>query len=355
MTRHLTRKLTIAAVAACMLAAPAAAQQLTQINVLQPSARGMIWWPVHVGEELGYYEEEGLSINLLASETTIPYVAFLTNKNAHLAMLDGPQTYQAVNAGVPIRIVYEMHQRAPEGVAVSCDNPLKTVAELKGKTVGLVSDRDLAALEVALSYGGEGLTSDDMSTVVVGESGPILANAFRKNTVDAVAGSISDFAAIKANGQCVREISPAGMKENPANSWAMLDGRQGELKDKLCGFFRAQAKGAHVGVYNIEAIAAISRKKVPEQWQSKAFGYNYLEAVSTLVIPITKETYGKVRPDSWKAVQEDMIKIGEISKRFDVNSFLDHSFTECANDFDRAEVEAEVDAWMKANSKYVEK
>ena len=50
----------------------------------------MIWWPIHVGEELGYYEEEGLTINLLASETTIPYVAFLTNKNAHLAMLDGP-------------------------------------------------------------------------------------------------------------------------------------------------------------------------------------------------------------------------------------------------------------------------
>lgn len=355
MTTVTIRRLALGLAAACLFAAPAAAQKLTQLNVLQPSSRGMIWWPIHVGEELGYYAEEGLTINLLASETTIPYVAFLTNKNAHLAMLDGPQTYQAVNAGVPIRIVYEMHQRAPEGVAVSCDSPLKTVAELKDKTVGLVSDRDLAALEVALSYGGKGLKSGDMSTVVVGESGPILANAFRKHTVDAVAGSISDFAAIKANGQCVREISPPGMKENPANSWAMLDGRQEELRSVLCGFFRAQAKGAHVGVYNIEAVAAISRKKVPEQWQSEAFGYNYLEAVSTLVIPITKETYGKVRPASWEAVQEDMIKIGEISKRFDVSTFLDHSFTECANDFDRAEVEAEVDAWMKANPKFVQK
>lgn len=351
----MTKKIMIAAVAVVMLTAPAGADKLTQLDILQPSSRGMIWWPVHVGEELGYYAEEGISVNLLASETTIPYVAFLTNKNAHLAMLDGPQTYQAVNANVPIKIVYEMHQRAPEGVAVSCKSPLKTVAELKGKTVGLVSDRDLAALEVALSYGGKGLASKDMTTVVVGESGPILANAFRKNTVDAVAGSISDFAAIEATGECVREISPAGMKENPANSWAMLDGRQGELKDKLCGFFRAQAKGAHVGVYNLEAVASISRKVVPEQWQDAAFGYKYLAAVSTLVIPITKETYGKVRPKSWEAVQEDMIKIGEIKSRFKVNTFLDHTFTACANDFDRAEVEAEVDAWMKANPKYTKK
>ena len=54
---------------------------------------------------------------------------------------------------------------------------------------------------------------------------------------------------------------------------------------------------------------------------------------------------------------KDMMLIGEIDKEIDVTTFLSGAFTECANDFDKAEVAAEVKAWMSdpANAYLIKK
>lgn len=351
------RKTLMAAALIGAVAAPTAAPAADTINIIQPSNRSMIFWPIHVSEILGYFEEEGIELNLLASDTSVPYPAFLTNGSADLAMLDGPQTFQAVNSDIGIATVYTVHHRAPEGVYVDEKSPIQSVTELKGKTVGLASDRDLASLKVAMAHAGS--NADGIKTVVVGDSGPVLANVFLKGTADAFAGSITDLAALGAQGIKVRDITPASAKNAPANTYAMMANRIDELKKPLCGFFRAYSKGLEVGRANIEAVAALSRhpRGVPEQWESASFGYGYLDAVDDLQLKPEAGKYGEVERGPWDSVMKDMILIGEIDKEIDVDTFLSDAFTECANDFDRAEVAAEVKAWMDdpENARYMKK
>jgi hypothetical protein len=136
--------------------------------------------PLVVGEALGYFAAEGVEVNLLPSDTSIPYVAFVQNGQADLAMLDPVETINAVNAGAGINTVFEVMQNAPEGIGIPESSTAKTVADLVGTTVGLVSDRDRAFLQAAFDTVGASI--DDVQTVVLGESGPTLAAALRDGT-----------------------------------------------------------------------------------------------------------------------------------------------------------------------------
>lgn len=315
------RKTLLTASVVALMALPGIAQaQNKTITLIQPNNGTMGFYGLHVARILGYFEEEGVDVKLLSGDTSVPYPAFLTNGDVDLAMLDGPQTFQAKNANIGAVTVYTVHNRAPEGVYVAEASPIKSVTELKGKTVGLASDRDLASLKVAMAHAGT--SAEGVKTVVVGDAGPTLANVFLKGTADAFAGSVNDLAALNARGIPTRDITPPSAKNAPANTYAMLASRMAELKGPLCGFFRAYSKGVHVGINNMEAVAALSRKGVPHEWESSSFGYKYLETVDDLQLPSDPMKIGQVKVDAWEGVQKDMLLIGAIEKPFDVNSFL---------------------------------
>ncbi len=346
-----TTRITAAAIASVALSASAASAQDT-LNVLIANERSTTFYGMHVANELGYFEDENLEINWLASATTIPYVAFLSNGQADLVMFDAAQTMQAVNANQPVSIIYEDMQFAPEALYVSADSDIKEIADLNGKTIGLVSDRDLAIARVALESAG--LTIDDVKTAVVGEGGATLANAFRRNTVDAVAGGATELNTIQSAGIEIRNITPPEVSENPANSFAIWNDRKEELRDPVERFFRAWSKGMEAGRIDIQMNAAIMVDAVPEQWQDLGVGYQLAElSAYTLHEPMSARR-GDLHPALWERVQPSLISIGEISQSYDVSTFLDDSFIAAANEYTMEEIEADVAAWIEANGERYE-
>src|SRR5690606_34480218 len=139
-----------AAIGALLLASVPPALAQDSINVLVSNERTASVYPVLLGRGFGFFEAEGLEVNFLSSATTVPYVAFLNNGDADLVMLDAPQTLQAVNSNLPVSLVYEAMQYAPEGIVVPAESEIQELAELKGKTIGLASDRDLTTTTIAL-------------------------------------------------------------------------------------------------------------------------------------------------------------------------------------------------------------
>ncbi|HET9902387.1 MAG TPA: ABC transporter substrate-binding protein [Xanthobacteraceae bacterium] len=339
-----------AASVALALALPPApnalAADLQTVTVIMPFERTTSGFALIAGEALGYFAKEGVKVDVLPQATTIPYVAFVQNGQADLAMLDAQQTFQAVQAQVPIKVIYEVMQRAPEGIAVPADSPIRSIVELKGKTVGLVSDRDRATLAIALDT--KGIKIDEVTTVVVGEAGPTLANAFRKKTVAAIAGATPDWMALQANGIKIRMITPPEVAETPANSFVMLASQIDKKRKLISGFLRAWEKGRVAADIDREAVAAMCKKVVPEEWENAEFGKQFLAQSIAVNTPITKKT-GDMQPDVWGRVQEQMIKIGELNKRYDPKTFLDGSMIDAANDFDRNAIAADLKAWRAKN------
>jgi NitT/TauT family transport system substrate-binding protein len=289
----------------------------------------------------------GLEVNLLNSDTTVPYVAFLSNGDADLVMLDAPQVFQAVNAKQPVAVVFEANQYAPESIGVMKDSPIQGVADLKGTTVGLASDRDQVTTMVAL--GTVGLTMDDISTVVVGESGPVLAKSLKDGAIAAFAGAASNLAAIEAADIPVRNITPAEVSNNPGNSFVMWAPRKDEIKDVVGRFLKAYAMAMHAGVIDTKMMAALCKKNVPEQWESTDIGLGLLDFAVYRTNMVRTLKRGELQPDVWERVQAPYIQLAEIPGPLDPSTFLDDSFTDIANDYRTMEVKAAIAAWKEAN------
>jgi NitT/TauT family transport system substrate-binding protein len=329
-----------------MTSVPVAAQDLTTVDFMMPVPRSIVLFPLVVGETLGYFEEEGLSVNLLPSSGTIPYVAFLENGQADIVMLDPIETLSALHAGAEITSVFEVMQTAAEGVAVRADSEVQSMADLAGTTVGLVTDRDSGLLSSALN--AVGLGPDDVNIVVVGDAPATLAASVRNGDVSAITGSISDWVALESNGIPLRMITPEELMATPANSLAVDTGRMDELQPVIEGFLRAWAKGIHVAEANPEAVSRIMQQVVPEEWEDMAAGQAFLDQSIILNVSIT-EQIGGLQTDVWTKIQPQLVEGGLIPSELPVDQFLNGRFLDAANDWDRAEVAAEAEAWLAAN------
>ena len=345
--KALSRFGTLLACAAMAGALSVAAQaQDKKITVLLSNENSTTLFPSTVAREAGFFADEGLDVTILASDTSIPYVQFVMNNQADLVMLDAPQTFQAVNAKADIAVVFEGMQYAPEVLIVREDSPIKSVADLKGKTIGLASDRDLVTAQVALDTAG--LTIDDVKTVVVGDAGPVLARAVRDSQVDVVAAAANDMTVLRANDIPSRDITPPEVSENPANSLVINRARAEELRPVLTAFLRAWAKGAEAAKIDRDVVAAMLRKNIPEEWEVEAGGQALLDASMKMILPQTPK-HGQPQPDVWKGIQGPYIKFGVIDGEIDPATFIDDSFYEAANEFDPAEVKTALDEWRAAN------
>jgi NitT/TauT family transport system substrate-binding protein len=336
-----------AAVGALAFGSVAQAQDMKEINVITPNDSSCGMYPQWNGTNLGFWPAQGLKVNLLPSETSIPYVAFLQNGDADLVVLDSAQVLQAADAGLPIKVIYEAYNMAPEGIVVTADSPIKTLKDLKGATIGMASDRDLITTIITLDSIGETLESYGVTTVVVGDSGPVMAGALTNKTIDAFAGGSSDRAGIEAAGVQIRNITPPEVSRNPGNSITGWGPSLEEKRDIIEPFLRGWAMAQHAGVVDTKATASACRESIPEQFENLENGLRLINnSVYVNLLRRTKD-YGELQPDVWAAIQGPYVKLGEISKNIEPDTFLDASFIPAANNWTLDQVKAGINKWKE--------
>jgi NitT/TauT family transport system substrate-binding protein len=337
----------VAAVAALVAgAAPAAAQELDEINVLTPLPRHTAWYPLIVGEALGLFEEEGVAVNLV-SGGDLPSTAFLENGQVDVASLDPGEVILAHERGFDFDVVYEVMHGAVEGIFVLEDSPAETLADLKGTTIGIVGESDRALLLAALGHAG--LAEADVTIAVMGESAPLIANSLSSGQISGLVGAISDFVAIRSQGLLVKNVLPAEMSETPANNFAVrADTIGGERDDLMRRFFRAWAKAGYAGLVDVDVTRAMAKAGDPENWVNEELGALFLEGAQTLHRP-DGEIFGDLRTDVWQGVIAEMAAVGMVAEPFEPSEILNRAYVDEANEFDRAAIDARVAEWKAAN------
>ena len=330
-----------------VLAPVVEARDIDQVNFMSPNDKSCAFYPQIVSQEMGFFAEEHVNINMLSADTSVPYVAFLANGDADLVTLDASEVLQAVDAGQPIKVVYEACQYASDFIVVSTDSTIQSVRELKGKTIGLASDSDLVSAAIALST--VGLDMDDVSTVVVGASGPILAQSLRDGTISAFAGSSSDRLGIETAGMTTRSITPIEVSKNPCNSIVAWGPTLAEKRGLIVRFLRGWAKGHHAGVVDTDAVMAACRNRIPEQWEKPGAG----EALINRHVYQTQLRrtidYGELQPDLWEAIQPGFLAVKAINVIHDPSTFLDMSIARDVNTFGTDDVKAGISRFKAQN------
>ncbi len=181
------------ALALCLTAPVSAAAADIALTVGKANATSDAIIPVNVGDKLGFFKKRGLDLTITDFGGGGKMAQAMAAGAIDIG--DGAGTEMAfVAKGAPMLTVCESTTNAPFlGIGVPWDSPVKTLADLKGKVIGVSSPgsfSDWSGHELARS---QGWGDNGVKTVGIGGgTGPALA-ALRTHLVDAVIGNATQF------------------------------------------------------------------------------------------------------------------------------------------------------------------
>lgn len=320
------------------------------VRFMQPIPESTAFYPYLIADELGYFEEEGLDVELLPSgetETTLQLAA----GNIDIGAINPPEIMQGLETGEDWTVFYDFYQANVFSIVTPEGSGIDDVADLEGMVLGITSQGggELPLVEAALQE--EGLVADeDVQLQVVGDGGPQVALAIERGTIDAYAAAIQDMVALEVEGLTLNDITPDVFANLPANSLVMQtsefeteDGRR-----MAEGFARAWAKATYVGVADPDFVYEIGLVRVPEETEDETFGRPFFETVLDLT-ELEGDLFGELGADRWQISQDLLLDVELLSEPIDPETFLDDSVIAYANDFDPTEVEADIEEYREAN------
>ncbi|MGX0875549.1 putative hydroxymethylpyrimidine transport system substrate-binding protein [Roseovarius sp. MBR-154] len=145
--------------------------------------------PIILAEELGYFEEAGLEVEVIAPADPSDPPKMVAAGQADLAISYQPQLHMQIENGLPLRRVGTLVATPLNCLLVLKDGPVKSTADLKGRKVGFsVAGVEEVLLSTILAQHGHSL--DDIELVSVNWS---LSPSLMSGQVDAVIGAYRNF------------------------------------------------------------------------------------------------------------------------------------------------------------------
>jgi ABC-type nitrate/sulfonate/bicarbonate transport system substrate-binding protein len=342
--------LAVSATALSGCAQPEGEGDVTTLTVASPAPNSLFTFNEVVARELGFYEDEGINVELVAISDSIPAASLVQNGNADAALVSASDALSAAAKTSELALPYDERTGGVDfiyGIVVPEDSGIESLTELAGTNIGLASpDQDLALLASALEK--VGMSLDDVTTTVVGPGGPSVAESLRSGRISGYAGTLADFAAFGDAGLEVENIIPEGLEGLPVGGYVV---RAADLdaNDDLIKFLRALAKGTFVALERPEISEIVTQKVAPDQWREPEIAQFLIEGLSQTLAPFDGTNFGEIKVERWQSAQDLLIQVGAMTDPADLDAFLRPDLLAQINDWDRDEVLAQADAWLAEN------
>ena len=145
--------------------------------------------PLYVALEKGFFTARGLEVELIAPSNPNDPPKLVAAGKADIAVSYQHQHQMQVDQGLPLVRIATLVATPLNSLVVLADGPIKTIADLKGKTVGYsVGGFETALLKVMLAK--EGLRLEDVKLINVNFS---LSPSLFTGQADAVIGAFRNF------------------------------------------------------------------------------------------------------------------------------------------------------------------
>jgi len=170
MTRNVLRGGVLGAVAlamAAMTAAPAEAAE--KVTYLLPAPAFLpAFGPWMVAQQRGYYTKEGLDVTFEAAKGGVDAAKQVGVGNAQIGGAIGDTPIIVRANGVPVKAVALLGGGGLMQLVVREDSPIKSPADLKGKTVTVMAYQDTTYIALLGMLAKVGLTKNDIDAQAVG-------------------------------------------------------------------------------------------------------------------------------------------------------------------------------------------
>jgi ABC-type nitrate/sulfonate/bicarbonate transport system substrate-binding protein len=192
--------------AAAFVAAPAGAD--TKLAVGKSASTSESNLAANVGAQLGIFKKHGLDVEVVDLAGGGKMIQALTAGSIDIGVGAGFQMAFIVK-GAPMLAVCEDASVLPFVIGIPWDSKLKTLQDLRGKSIGISSAGSLTdwlARELART---QGWGSEEITRVAIGSNPAASTAAFRLHRIDAYMGGTSTFIAMeeKKIGRALAPVS----------------------------------------------------------------------------------------------------------------------------------------------------
>jgi len=204
--------------------------------------------------------------------------------------------------GIRAKVFYTAYQGNIYGIAVPVESPIKTLADLKGKTIGvpsMASGGTLVARAIAAELG----FGQDVSIVAIGE-GAQAAALLRSNQVNALSFYDTQYAVIENTGVALRMIPDPDFDRFPSNGLIALEDTLSKNHAEAVALGQGYAKGTVFAINNPTAAVHIVWEVFP---YTKATGKDEATALVDDVKTL------EARIVNWKLDKAGVTRWGESS------------------------------------------
>ena len=260
-------------------------------------------FPVFIAMEKGFYEAEGLDVVLNYSKGSSDAARQLAAGNVDWGIFSSAAVMQTVQRGFPLKAIMQVYYPDSFDIVVPADSAVMTMADLKGKTIGL---SDLAGGEVPMTRASiveAGLKEgSEVKLVVAGEGDPTTVRSFTEDRIQAYAGAKRDLLLIPAQGIATRSITPEAISKFPGDALSVRLDTYEDNPELLTKFVRATLKGWAWGMANSDAAFELLKTK----YASASLGDNpvaaeFWELVKTYYTAPSEVTqHGTFVPAAWE-------------------------------------------------------
>lgn len=323
------RKMLIAAILAVTLLAACSRtttpsptpQQLVSVRLPVGYIPNVQFAPLYVAIEKGYYRDAGLDISIDYSMENDNTVLVATN-DIQFAVVSGEQVLLARAQQMPVVYVMAWYQQYPVGIATKTSSGITSVADLKGKKLGLpglygasyigaialldsagLKESDLTLDSIGFNQVEMLITDNDDAVVVYSANEPV---QLRKLGEDIVLFKVSDAIDLVANGLITNE---ATLAEKPELVRAMVE---------------ATLKGITYAADHPEEAFEISKKYVTNL--AEADQETQMQVLLESIKHWQADRPGYSEPQAWENMQRILLQMGLLSGEQDLAKAYDNRF-----------------------------
>lgn len=314
------------ALAGCALASgmiSAQAANLKPVTYLLPAPPSLpAFAPWMLAAQRGYYAAEGLDVNFVMGKGGADVAKQVGAGNAQLGGGVGDTPIIVRSFGIPVKNVAVLGGKSFMHLAINKDAGVQSVAQLKGKTVGVMSYSDTTYFALLGMLRANNLTKNDLD---IQASGPAVWKLFADKKIPALA-SIPEWTVNARDAGVNVEIIPADKYfKSMAQAIIASDKTIKEDPELIRSFVRATLKGLVDIIKDPKSAASDYVKAVP----AYAGKEDYIEQVFKLyneLIYSGQNRPGEIDAVRLKDLQEFYVKEGIVSKATPVEDLYTNAF-----------------------------